>query len=112
MALGTSRGYASSQCPAARPGQRSSPSPQLMISQEQGQAKSKNEFPPVLPGPTTWGGGGRGAPERGTAPGSATRGRGRVWPLFFLKSKRSLSAASNTHFVRKKLPAVFFRYNM
>ena len=81
-----------------------------MISQEQGQAKSKWEFPPVLPGPTT-GGGGEG-PGRRHSPGQRDQGQGQGVASFFLKSKRSLSAASNTHFVRKKLPAVFFRYNM
>lgn len=82
MALGTSRGYASSQCPAARPGQRSSPSPQLMISQEQGQAKSKNEFPPVLPGPTTWGGG-RGGSRTRHGPGQRDQGQGQGVASFF-----------------------------
>lgn len=59
-------------------------------------------------------------PRAGTAPNEARPRAARpgaragcgLFFFSFLKSKRSLSAASNTHFVRKKLPAVFFRYNV
>lgn len=60
------------------------------------------------------------AAQHWPAKGNMTRGSGRVWFahyfFFFFFKKRSktqpLSAIRNTHFIRKKLPAVFFRYNM
>lgn len=53
------------------------------------------------------------------AKGNMTRGSERVWfdyYIFFLFLKtdktQPLSAIRNTHFIRQKLPAVFFQYNM
>lgn len=109
----------------------------LINNQDQGQAKSKCEFPPFprehahdqpppsaqgaschttcLPNPPP-------SPPLSNQSHSTNQPKG-TWLgvvggcgltiTFFKKSKiQPLSAIRNAHFIRKKLPAVFFRYNM